>query len=339
MDEANIHTSLLHFQILQILREDPAIRCNIIYSDISDAFRMLFEATEEELRYCLGEIEKTADEMDTVKKNAAIVSVAGSTAGVISGVLCIIGLALAPVTFGASTILTAVGTGVGVAAGAAGVGTGITETVLNRKDKEKVKKLLEKYAKALNEIQDFLGVERLKDNASTDNLSEDSDKSDAAIKAASVTARIASRVPLIVDDIARMADAASDGATAIGRDVDGAADAAAIASRSAVIAGGVLSGVFIGVDIINICSNGYDLAKGQKNVFAKAIRKTAGQLRSELDSYRGLYEDFEKGSELAWLYKQTLDKKQIMPSTLFSSSDTLFRILLVVLCFIIYILF
>ncbi|XP_051790424.1 apolipoprotein L2-like isoform X1 [Erpetoichthys calabaricus] len=339
MDEESIQTILLDFQILQIIREDPTIRCNIIYSDISDVFRMLFEATEEELHCCLGEIEKTADEMDTVKKNAAIVSVAGSTAGVISGVLCIIGLALAPVTFGASTILTAVGTGVGVAAGAAGLGTGITETVLNRKDKEKVKKLLEKYTTALNEIRDFLGIERLTDNAGNDDLNKDSDKSDAAIKVASVTVKIASRAPLIVDDIARMADAASDGAAAIGRAVDGAADAAAIASRSAAIAGGVLSGVFIGVDIINICSNGYDLAKGQKNVFAKAIRKIAGEWRSELDSYRGLYEDFKKSRELAILYKQTLDKKQIMPSTSFSSSDTLLGILLVVLCFIIYILF
>ncbi|XP_039621242.1 apolipoprotein L2-like isoform X1 [Polypterus senegalus] len=334
MNEASIHAIPLDYQLLEKIREDAKIRSNLIFADISDDFMMQFEVTREELQTCLQEIEKIAQEMDTVKKNAAIVSVAGSTAGVISGVLCITGLALAPVTFGVSTILTAVGTGVGVAAGVGGVATGITESVLNRKDKEKIKKLFEIYAKAVNEIRDVLGIERLAIDAEAS-----SGEAASGINAAHVAAKVASGVPLIVDDIARIADAASDGAAAIGRAVDGAADAAAIASRSAAIAGGVFSGLFIGVDIINICSNGYDLAKGQKNVFAKAIRKIAGELESELDSYRNLYEVFANGRESVSLYKQTLDKEQITLSPLFSSSDISIGILLLVFCLIFYILF
>ncbi|KAG7460104.1 hypothetical protein MATL_G00217720 [Megalops atlanticus] len=58
----------------------------------------------------LGALEERAVQLDRMKTGASISSVAGSTVGLAGGVVSIVGLALAPVTAGASLTLTMVGT-------------------------------------------------------------------------------------------------------------------------------------------------------------------------------------------------------------------------------------
>uniref|UniRef100_A0A8C4SAP7 Uncharacterized protein n=1 Tax=Erpetoichthys calabaricus TaxID=27687 RepID=A0A8C4SAP7_ERPCA len=110
---------------------------------------------EQKLNTILTAIESTTSRIDTVKRNANISTVAGSTVGVVSGALCITGLALAPVTFGVSTALTIAGAATGAAAAISGITTGITEAVLKSNDICKINDLLNEYKKQISENQEI----------------------------------------------------------------------------------------------------------------------------------------------------------------------------------------
>uniref|UniRef100_A0A8C4SD41 Uncharacterized protein n=1 Tax=Erpetoichthys calabaricus TaxID=27687 RepID=A0A8C4SD41_ERPCA len=97
-------------------------------------------------------LQSTTSRIDTVKRNANISTVAGSTVGVVSGALCITGLALAPVTFGVSTALTIAGAATGAAAAISGITTGITEAVLKSNDICKINDLLNEYKSEISGI-------------------------------------------------------------------------------------------------------------------------------------------------------------------------------------------
>uniref|UniRef100_A0A8C4TC57 Apolipoprotein L3 n=1 Tax=Erpetoichthys calabaricus TaxID=27687 RepID=A0A8C4TC57_ERPCA len=148
---------LLRVDLLIIVK----LRTGLIYQCFSISFLSNFSEHVKTLETCLTDIEKIASEMDTVKKNVSITNVAGGTVGIVSGALCITGLALAPVTLGASTALTIAGAAVGAAAGLGGAAATITEVTLNRSDQKKIQEILNKYKHTIARIEGCIGKEEL----------------------------------------------------------------------------------------------------------------------------------------------------------------------------------
>ncbi|XP_070264942.1 apolipoprotein L2-like [Myotis yumanensis] len=92
-----------------------------------ESFMKEFSQVKQDLEERIRKLYVLADEVDKVHKDCTISKVAASSTGVVSGILTIIGLSLAPVTAGASLVLLATAAGLGAAAAVTGVTTGIVE--------------------------------------------------------------------------------------------------------------------------------------------------------------------------------------------------------------------
>ncbi|KAG9463248.1 hypothetical protein GDO78_022131 [Eleutherodactylus coqui] len=70
-----------------------------------------------------------ANDLDILHREATIASITGSSFGIAGGITTLAGLALAPVTFGTSLIVTAIGVGVAAGGGIAGASASISNIV------------------------------------------------------------------------------------------------------------------------------------------------------------------------------------------------------------------
>lgn len=82
-----------------------------------------------ELEESIAKLRELADKIDKVHRSCTISSVVANSAGAVSGVLTVLGLALAPMTAGISLGLSATGLGLGAAAAVTSVSTSIVEHV------------------------------------------------------------------------------------------------------------------------------------------------------------------------------------------------------------------
>ncbi|CAI9166566.1 unnamed protein product [Rangifer tarandus platyrhynchus] len=92
-------------------------------------FLIKFPRVKWQLEEFIGKFHELADKVDKVHKGYTISNVVGYSTGAVSSILTIVGLALAPVTAGASVVLLATGIGLGAAAAVTHVSTSIIEHV------------------------------------------------------------------------------------------------------------------------------------------------------------------------------------------------------------------
>ncbi|CAN0303453.1 unnamed protein product [Rangifer tarandus platyrhynchus] len=92
-------------------------------------FLIKFPRVKWQLEEFIGKFHELADKVDKVHKGCTISNVVGYSTGAVSSILTIVGLALAPVTAGASVVLLATGIGLGAAAAVTHVSTSIIEHV------------------------------------------------------------------------------------------------------------------------------------------------------------------------------------------------------------------
>uniref|UniRef100_A0A3Q3LEN5 Uncharacterized protein n=1 Tax=Mastacembelus armatus TaxID=205130 RepID=A0A3Q3LEN5_9TELE len=80
-------------------------------------YNLLMLKRAESLRINITEFNAISDSLDKIEKKTKTMDIAGGTAGAVGGVTAVVGIALAPMTFGASLIATAVGAGMVASAG------------------------------------------------------------------------------------------------------------------------------------------------------------------------------------------------------------------------------
>ncbi|XP_029014446.1 uncharacterized protein LOC114860198 isoform X2 [Betta splendens] len=86
-------------------------------------FNILMMKRNDKMRTILAEFTSISDGVDKLQKKNKTMGIAGGTAGAVGGVTAVVGIALAPVTLGASLIATAVGAGMVASAGGMGAHT------------------------------------------------------------------------------------------------------------------------------------------------------------------------------------------------------------------------
>ncbi|CAJ1075945.1 uncharacterized protein LOC117809465 [Xyrichtys novacula] len=102
-------------------------------------FNLLMMKRNETLRDIIAEFNALCESLDKVHKMSKTMGIAGGTTGAVGGVTAVLGIALAPVTFGASLIATAVGAGMVASAGGISVHTAKAgKKVVNRMTVEKL---------------------------------------------------------------------------------------------------------------------------------------------------------------------------------------------------------
>ncbi|XP_041528486.1 apolipoprotein L6-like [Microtus oregoni] len=93
-----------------------------------------------------------ADNIDKRDRKATKTKVMTNSASVISGAMCLLGLALAPVTAGGSLVLTAAGTGLGAAAGITNIMTDVKEDSHNKSALAQANRIIPSSDQELEEV-------------------------------------------------------------------------------------------------------------------------------------------------------------------------------------------
>ncbi|XP_031721047.1 apolipoprotein L1 isoform X5 [Anarrhichthys ocellatus] len=289
-------------------------------------FNKLFSERAESLWQHVIDLNGIADALDKFSKNTKIAQITGGSTSAIGGVATIAGLALAPVTMGVSLIVTAVGLGVATAGGLTSAGAGISNQVNNSMDRKKVEKIVQDYQEKmvdLNKCLKFIkqGIENLK-RFDLMKMKKHAYNRDFPVLSSSFyeDGAMAGKAILIsANEIMRVVQIANV-----------AGSTAARAVQIASMATGVLTGLFVGMDIYFVAKDSKELKKGAKSEFAAKIREVATQLHEGLVELNGIREELqatspetEGGKDPAALKSDSKEKEDKHDS---SSEDEIDRI-------------
>ncbi|XP_068196135.1 apolipoprotein L1 isoform X2 [Antennarius striatus] len=252
-------------------------------------FNKLFSERAESLWQHVIDLNSIADGLDKFSKNTKIAQITGGSTSAIGGVATIAGLALAPVTFGTSLIVTAVGLGVATAGGLTSAGAGISNQVNNSMDRKKVEKIVQDYQEKmvdLNKCLKFIkqGIENLK-KFDLIKMKKHAYNRDFPVLSSSFyeDGAMAGKAILInANEIMRVVQIANV-----------AGSTAARAVQIASMATGVLTGLFVGMDIYFVAKDSKELKKGAKSEFAAKIREVATQLHDGLVELNTIREELQ----------------------------------------------
>uniref|UniRef100_A0A2K5N447 Apolipoprotein L5 n=1 Tax=Cercocebus atys TaxID=9531 RepID=A0A2K5N447_CERAT len=127
-DEADVLSCVLFEELMRCDKDSMPDGC---LSEEERLFLSYFPLHKFELEQNIKELNILADQVDTTHKLPTKTSPVASSSGAVSGVMSILGLALAPVTAGDSLVLSAAATGLGAAAAITNIVTNVLE---NRND-------------------------------------------------------------------------------------------------------------------------------------------------------------------------------------------------------------
>ncbi|XP_053293545.1 apolipoprotein L1 isoform X3 [Pleuronectes platessa] len=252
-------------------------------------FNKLFSERAESLWMHVISLNGLADGLDKFNKRTKIAQITGGSTSAIGGIATIAGLALAPVTFGTSLIVTAVGLGVATAGGLTSAGAGISNQVNNSMDRKKVEKIVQDYQEKmldLNKCLKFIkqGIEALR-KFDLIKMKKHAYNRDFPVLSSSFyeDGAMAGKAILInANEIMRVVQIANV-----------AGSTAARAVQIASMATGVLTGLFVGMDIYFVAKDSKELKKGAKSEFAAKIREVATQLHDGLVELNSIREELQ----------------------------------------------
>ncbi|XP_077581312.1 uncharacterized protein apold1a [Stigmatopora nigra] len=240
-------------------------------------FVHLFNQRGASLQQCILELLTIADAADQFHKKTVSAAVGGGVASVAGSLTTITGLILAPFTFGASIIVTAVGIGVATAGSIASATANITDTVHSNMDRKKVEKMIQDYQERIKDIRDCMDFVQ----EGIDTLQEwDFEKySQSAAKKA-----LNHNIKHVVKEGGRAGKALMINTDKLISTVQvlGAGAGAAKAAQAISVTTGVMSALFLALDVFFLAKDSHELRKGAKTKFASKIRDVCKDLQDGL---------------------------------------------------------
>ncbi|RXN18507.1 serine threonine- kinase Nek5-like isoform X1 [Labeo rohita] len=247
-------------------------------------------------------LEELADGLERVHFNTTVGSLAGGVVGLAGGITSIVGLILTPFTLGASLIVTGVGIGVAVAGGVASGVSNITKMVNQRSDRQKVKLLITNIQEKITSTS--YCIQNIQIAVETQRLLSESNESWLDAKSGENTLmRAGARLGRGLGGVAELVRLVQ--VTSAGRI---AAQTARVV-RVAEVATGVLTGLFVAVDIFFIALDSREIhnlrrdsASTNRNEqelrseimkFVKKIRETKDELKLILDELNGVLQSLK----------------------------------------------
>uniref|UniRef100_A0A3Q3FHT6 Uncharacterized protein n=1 Tax=Kryptolebias marmoratus TaxID=37003 RepID=A0A3Q3FHT6_KRYMA len=206
--------------------------------------------TMEELQSKLEQLRTLADGLERVHEGTTVGSLTGGVIGAVGGITSIVGLILSPFTLGASLIVTGVGVGVCALGGVAAGASNITNMVNQSSDRKSIDSIIKDFNQKINAVVTWL----LEISSSLQTISQcpqtseiDDSFRDEALK------RLGCRAGKGLGGIAELIRLTS--VLNIGK----IAAQTSRAVRVAEVATGVLSGLFIAVDIFFIAMDAKEI--------------------------------------------------------------------------------
>ncbi|KAK2915717.1 hypothetical protein QQF64_023951 [Cirrhinus molitorella] len=247
----------------------------------------------------LEELRALADDLERVHFNTTVGSLTGGVIGLAGGITSVVGLILSPFTLGASLIVTGVGIGTAVAGGVTAGASNITNMVNQKTNRQKIKMLIKEFQEKITStvccIQNVqIAVETLKRQ-----FSKSEDPFSNAHPGANAGARLGRGLGGI-PEIFRVIEVVHVGKVAAH---------AARAVRVAEAATGVLSALFVAVDVffvfldsreIHNIRQDYALRESQRESEATSSQTTGptDQTSNNSDTTNLLRSDTQKAEEL-----------------------------------------
>ncbi|MCJ8729894.1 hypothetical protein PDJAM_G00112570 [Pangasius djambal] len=112
---------------------------------------LLFQRCTDLLNH-ITELHCTADSLVKTNKSTRLAKLTGGTTGAVGGVTIAVGLALAPLTLGASLVATGVGVGIAAAGGVTGASASFTKKIKGTQIKDKVEKIISNFRAQIEDI-------------------------------------------------------------------------------------------------------------------------------------------------------------------------------------------
>uniref|UniRef100_A0A3B4TBN1 non-specific serine/threonine protein kinase n=1 Tax=Seriola dumerili TaxID=41447 RepID=A0A3B4TBN1_SERDU len=229
--------------------------------------------TVEELQIKLKNLREVADGLERVHLGTTIGSLTGGVIGAVGGVTSIVGLILAPFTLGASLIVTGVGVGVGALGGVTAGASNITNMVNQSSDRKAVRSILKEFEQKIKAVVTWLeeitnSLQNIKSKCGSADKAGTCDTADSQFNTDNLM-RIGSRAGRGIGSIAELVRLVQ--VLNIGR----IAAQASRAVRVAEVATGVLSGLFVAVDIFFIAMDAKEIHH---------IRQAEGAVMQETDT-------------------------------------------------------
>ncbi|XP_073705368.1 uncharacterized protein apold1a [Garra rufa] len=240
-------------------------------------FVNLFNQRGASLQRHILELLALADTADKFHKKTVSAAVGGGVASVAGGIATITGLILAPFTFGTSTIVTAVGIGVATAGSLTSATANITDAVQSKMDRKKVEKMIQSYQTEINDIRDCL--EFLQEGMNT--LQEWDFK---GYSESVVNTSLSRNLKHVMKEGGRAGKALMINTDRLVSTVKvlGVAGGAAKAARAISITTGVMSTLFLALDVFFLAKDSNELRKGAKTKFASKLRDVCKDLQHGL---------------------------------------------------------
>ncbi|XP_054914687.1 uncharacterized protein apold1b isoform X2 [Poeciliopsis prolifica] len=235
------------------------------------------------------ELLSLADFADDFHKKTVTASVGGGVASVAGSVTTITGLILAPFTAGTSLIVTAVGIGIATAGGLTSASANITDTLHSKTDRKKVEKMIQDYQDEMKDIKDCLeflqeGMETLEEWNFEKYAESISEK------------HLNQNVKHVMKEGGRAGKALVINTESLISTVQvlSVADGAAKAAQVMSVTTGVMSGLFLALDVFFLAKDSMELKKGAKTEFAAKIREVCKDLQDGLLELNRIKEELQK---------------------------------------------
>lgn len=218
-----------------------------------------------------------ADAADNFHKKTVTASVGGGVASVAGSITTITGLILAPFTAGTSLIVTAVGIGVATAGGVASASANITDTVHSKTDRKKVEKMIQDYQEEIKDIKDCLDF--LQEGMETLEEWNFEQYAEAIAKK-----HLNQNVKHVMKEGGRAGKSLVINTESLISTVQvlSVAGGAAKAAQVMSVTTGVMSGLFLALDVFFLAKDSVELKKGAKTEFAAKIRDVCTDLQGGL---------------------------------------------------------
>ncbi|XP_041820794.1 uncharacterized protein si:cabz01007802.1 [Chelmon rostratus] len=255
-----------------------------------------------------------ADSADIFHKKTVTASVGGGVASVAGSITTITGLILAPFTAGTSLIVTAVGIGVATAGGVTSASANITDTVHSKTDRKKVEKMIQDYQEEMKDIKECLeflqqGMETLEEwnfEQYTESISKK---------------HLNQNVKHVMKEGGRAGKALLINTESLISTVQvlSVAGGAAKAAQVMSVTTGVMSGLFLALDVFFLAKDSMELKKGAKTEFATKIREVCKDLQDGLLELNRIKEELQKtmdGIEVEVEEEEEEDNEELLKSEL-----------------------
>ncbi|CAK6443875.1 unnamed protein product [Pipistrellus nathusii] len=248
-----------------------------------ERFMKEFPQVKQDLEERIRKLYALADEVDKVHKDCTITQVAAASIGTVSGVLSIVGVCLAPFTFGASMAITGAGLALGAAAAVTGVTANIMEIKKSWSAKAKAKCLVSTGSNTEKVVKEVLSL-------ITPKIASLAEKCFLQLKGILKKADVLNAEEsnsIILDKVS--------GFKRIGTVfAQSGLQAMKAFGKGARVFGAATAGVFLIVDVVDLVENSIHLHKGAKAQSAGELRQQAQELEKRLEQLTLIHESLQE---------------------------------------------